>query len=402
MGSPAEALSDNRSWIARQPILDRGGDTFGYELLYRGSRENKAVVHDPTHASAQAMLTAFTEVGLDELCGGRAKAVFRLGEDMLGSDALEALPRHRVLLRVPDGRGDPGALRKLSSEGYRIALPADDPATDELLDAAEIAILDVNGAAFEQRAAHIRKKRVRLLAKRVETHDDHARALEAGCDLVQGFFFKMPQMISGTHVPANHQAVVRLLAKVQDEQTPLSDIERLITADASLSYRLLRLLGSARFSTAHRVDSVRRAVVMLGRKRLAKWVSLIALSGLDDRPAALLEQSILRARMCEVVGAGFPDFAPSSFFTVGLFSCLDAMLGRPLSLILSGIALAPELEKALLKEKGTLGQVLSAIIDYESGEWRAVDLQLVEPQALADAYFDAARFSLEMMSELGR
>ena len=54
MGNAAEALADNRSWIARQPILDRHGETFGYELLYRGSRENKAVVHDATRASVLA------------------------------------------------------------------------------------------------------------------------------------------------------------------------------------------------------------------------------------------------------------------------------------------------------------------------------------------------------------
>lgn len=395
-------MNANRSWIARQPILDRKGETYGYELLYRSDRTNAAVVDDPTQASAKAMLTAFTEIGLEELCGGRAKAVFRLDHELMRSDALEALPRHRVLFRVAPREGDVETLRQLSSDGFRLVLPAEDPSIDEVLDAAEIATLDVQAADFAERAAAVKKRGVRLLAKRVETHDDHERALEAGCDLVQGFFFRMPQMVSATHVPASHQAVLKLLAKVQSEDTPLSEIERLITADASLGYRLLRLLGSARFSTAHRVDSVRRAVVMLGRKRLAKWVSLIALSGLDDRPAALLEQSILRARMCEVVGASFPDRAPSAFFTVGLFSCLDAMLGRPLELILSGIALTPEVEDALLREKGVLGSVLSAVIDYESGEWRAVDLALVEPQQLADAYFDAARYSLEMMSELGR
>ncbi len=407
---PETAL--RRAWLERRPILDREGATFGYELRIRSSPAGAAPDAGERSTSAQTVMSAFSEVGVDDICGPDQKLAFLLDDAMLavdGLDALEALPRHRVLFVAPrtPGADEPLAetLRAMSERGLRLVLPADAPEHDEVLRFAELATVDARAHSpegFSERIAALRRAGVPTVARRVETRAEHARALAAGADYVQGFYFQVPEMVSGTHIPASHQAALSLLSKVQDDETPVLELERLIGADASLSYRLLRLLSTGRFATRRKVDSIKHALVLLGRRRLAQWVSLLALAGIDDRPAALLEQSILRARMCELLGARHPEHKPAAFFTVGLLSAIDAMLGRPLAVVLEGIPLAPPLAEALLTERNELGRILAAVKDYATGEWRAVDLHVVAPHELADAYFDAARYSVELMGELSR
>ena len=57
-------------FIARQPILDSGGNTFGYELLFRSSNTNAydASVDGDT-ATSTVLFNAIAEVGLESLVG---------------------------------------------------------------------------------------------------------------------------------------------------------------------------------------------------------------------------------------------------------------------------------------------------------------------------------------------
>ncbi|SFB87644.1 hypothetical protein [Pseudoalteromonas denitrificans] len=54
--------------LARQPICDRELKLKGYELLYRAhNKANSAIFPDQEHATAQVMMTAMTEVGMELL-----------------------------------------------------------------------------------------------------------------------------------------------------------------------------------------------------------------------------------------------------------------------------------------------------------------------------------------------
>src|ERR1041384_2607075 len=63
------AVKDLHAYVGRQAIFDRRLNVVGYELLYRDSEENRARFDDVTRASAITMLTAFVELGLDNLVG---------------------------------------------------------------------------------------------------------------------------------------------------------------------------------------------------------------------------------------------------------------------------------------------------------------------------------------------
>jgi c-di-GMP phosphodiesterase len=159
----------------------------------------------------------------------------------------------------------------------------------------------------------------------------------------------------------------------------LNRLEDLISADVSLTYKLLRYVNSARFSTKKRIESVRQALLYAGEVQIRKWVAMAALpKTCADKPTELLTASMVRAWMGESVArlVGYPR--PEHAFLTGLFSLLDALLDQPLDAALSEIGLAPPILSALLGTAGNgdpLADIYALVRSYEAGEWDS----LVEP-----------------------
>ena len=65
-------------------------------------------------------------------------------------------------------------------------------------------------------------------------------------------------------LPTLPQIVSKLLEAVEDERSTADDVTALLETDHVISARVLRLANSAYYGLRHRVDSIRRAVVVLG------------------------------------------------------------------------------------------------------------------------------------------
>ena len=50
---------------------------------------------------------------------------------------------------------------------------------------------------------------------------------------------------------------------------------------------------------------------------------------------------------------------------------------------------------------GPIGETLNTVEGYEQGEWNHLDFGELSPEELADAYFRAMRWSVDVMKELG-
>jgi c-di-GMP-related signal transduction protein len=83
----------------------------------------------------------------------------------------------------------------------------------------------------------------------------------------------------------------------------IDDLEDLIIRDVSVSYKLLRYINSANFRRVQEISSIKQAIVLLGEKEVRRFLSLIALAQLaSDKPDELIRASIIRVRLCELVG----------------------------------------------------------------------------------------------------
>jgi EAL and modified HD-GYP domain-containing signal transduction protein len=139
----------------------------------------------------------------------------------------------------------------------------------------------------------------------------------------------------------------------------------------SISYKLLRYINSAFFKRACEISSIKHAIVLLGEMEVKRFISMVATAELaSDKPDELVRASIIRARMCELLGLHSNNGADiSELFLMGLFSLIDAMLDNNMEDIMQSLPLSKNIKQALLEEKGNLADYLKLVSSYESANW---------------------------------
>ena len=388
-------------FVARQPIFDRSLKVFGYELLFRHADSNEAHVEDGDIATSELILNAFTAIDFDELVGTH-RAFINMTRSFLLRERQVALPADRVVLEVlEDSQPDPAlidALQNWKRCGYQIAL--DDFILQEsllpLVAVADIAKVEINTATpaqITEQVQALRRHKLHLLAEKVETQEQFEFCHELGFDYLQGFFLQRPKVVRGTSIPTGRMPTVMLLAALHRPDIDVDELEEIIGRNVSLSYKLLRYLNSPLFPLKRRIESIRQALVYIGLQELRVWASLVTLSAVPGKPHALVTMLMVRAKTCELLAKELEFSNTGNYFTVGLFSGLDALLDAPLAEILESIGLGEEMTAALLERKGESGRILEAVLDYEQGAWDGIDRSHIPGRLLSEAYLGALRWA---------
>ncbi len=191
-----------------------------------------------------------------------------------------------------------------------------------------------------------------------------------------------------------------MISELQKPDLEIRSLEKIISHDVSLSYKLMRLINSAVFGTKERVSTLLQALTLLGIRQIKQWVSLIFLSKIEDKPRELLVTSIMRAKMCEILAKALKYKNPDTGFTVGLFSILDALLDLPLEDILVQLPLSDEINDALLRGEGRLGLLLKTVIAYEKGDWDNIKDIKLDKKTITDAYLQSVDWTNTVSGEL--
>ncbi len=290
------------------------------------------------------------------------------------------------------------ALTALRRRGYRIALDDFEPGAGNavLLDQADIVKIDIQSCSAErlpQLVDLLRGHRVELIAEKVETREELERCQALGFDGYQGYFLQRPETFDARRVPTNRLAVLKLLLKLNEPEASLSDIETLIACDVGICYRLLRCVNSSFYGLPSPVDSIRRAMVVLGLEELRAACAAILLAGFDDRPTNRAIQALVRARICAAlcVQAGLNE--RQSYFMAGLLSLVGALLGMPLPDALLILPLGASVRAALLQGAGMIGEALVCVQGYEQGAWAQVGFRALPAKVIAEAYQDAVSWA---------
>jgi c-di-GMP-related signal transduction protein len=392
-------------FVARQPIFDARQQVFGYELLFRSSLENAYDGLDGTAASSRVITNAVSVHGLDTLVSAK-RAFVNVTRDIVVDGAALVLPADRTVLELLETVvPDPNVLAAcaaLKRRGYRLALDDFVDDRDEqrrrLVDLADIIKVDVLATPPEEQRAVIKRLSrpgLRFLAEKVETPDALRVAREAGYEYFQGYFFCRPVIVPARDVPTIKLHYLRLLAELHRPTRSVRQLEEIIKADVGLSYKLLRYVNSALFARARRIESLMEALLQVGEERIRAWASILALSTMGrDKPAELTTLAATRGKFCELLASVASDAADAAdAFLTGMFSLLDAIVGRPLPEILSGLSLNPRVTQALLGDGSPLRLVYDLAVAHECADWdvmatRATALGI--PQAKTSALYREA------------
>jgi EAL and modified HD-GYP domain-containing signal transduction protein len=394
-GSPG---GEGLALVARQPIYDSGIAVVAYELLYRESAGAlKAMIADPKRATLRVIANAALEIGLDRLANGLPVHINFPRELLVGDPMLPLQPEAVVIEVLEDVPADPEVLagiRAFRKRGHRIALDdytarGSDRALLDVADIVKVALSRESPDQLESTVRELKARGLKLIAEEVETIEQFDRCLELGFDAFQGYFLQHPQTFQAQRVPSNKIGTLRLLTELTREDVSVGDIEKILSQDMSMSYRVLRCINSSFYNLPRKVDSIRQAIVILGLDPLRQLCSLVALQGFDDRPPSLLITAMARARMCEQLGrlAGVEETGP--YFITGLFSMLNVLTGVPINKLVEELPLAKPVETALVQESGDLGAALRCVRAYERGRWQDVSFHNLPHPVIRAAYVDA-------------
>ncbi len=173
------------------------------------------------------------------------------------------------------------------------ALLAPRPGLVPLLQLADFLRVDFQTTDFDDRRAAYAmasEHSLQVLGTNIGTDIQMRIARSEGCSLFQGYFFSQPVLVSSRPVPQNHLVYLRLLGVLHEVPADLRKVEKLISGDASLCYRVLRLANSAMQGHASPVTTVREALLMVGEdavRRMATVAVAGALAGASLRHSVI-------------------------------------------------------------------------------------------------------------------
>ena len=221
----------------------------------------------------------------------------------------------------------------------------------------------------------LKKYSVELIAEKVETRLTYKVTSKLGFTYFQGYFFCRPQIIRSRQIPSSKLNLLTIMAQVRDPNITMTDLEKVISRDVGISFKLLNYLNSAFYSRGTVIKSIKHALILLGLEQLTRFVSVITLTTLgSDKTDELIRLSSIRGRFCELTSAhcGLSGKAPE-LFTVGLFSLIDTLMDDTMERLLEKLPLSDTIKDALLQGNGNYAGVLSLVVQYESGNWSKVD-----------------------------
>jgi c-di-GMP phosphodiesterase len=393
--------------IGRQQILDRNLNIYAYELLFRGQDFDLTKNSEATQATNQVITDSILELGLNNLVGSHKAFINFTTQNILEKTPL-SLPKDRVVIEVLENIDIDQViisnLKEFSEQGYIIALD-DFILSDEwypLLEFANIIKLDVlamGEAKTREAIKHLKPWNIKLLAEKVETHEEFQYLSELGCDYYQGYFFSKPNIVPGKRLGVNQTAAIRLLTIINDPDVEIEKLAKTISLDAGLSYKLLHYINSAFFTLPSKIESIHHAISYLGLREVKRWSNILTLASLSTKPQVILQTSLIRGKMCEEL-AKLAGEKADHFFLVGILSSLDSILDIPIEEALEQLPVGNDVKNAILTKEGAAGEVLECVINYEQWNLSGMYFRNLDQILISEAYFKSITWTKDVLNSL--
>jgi len=380
----AEVPGD-RSFVCREPILNRGERIAGYEFLLhqrlqdRLSSKNSGV----RRAYDDALIRNLGSVGVGSLLGHRLAFV---GISPLSFDnpQLSMLPGANTVLMI-DPLGD-GALafeglrdrvqaakRRGFYVGYHLRPEAPDEAILPMFDLIQISTPAYNGLEIADWVRRLRSLQaiapLSLIAADIETSDDFHVCFRAGFDYFHGTFINRRENWHPPRGTVDRSHIMQVLSQLRSGVESAA-LAASIRQDAVIAYKLLRYINSP-LNGLSEITTIEQCLLLLGRERFYRWLSLLLFdvqkAGYIER--MLTEQALVRASLMERMGhrADRVEANPDQLFLTGLFSLLDKLLDRPMAEILDSVAMPQAIVEALIAGRGPFAPFLKLTVACENG-----------------------------------
>jgi len=393
--------------IGRQQIFDQKLNIFGYEILFRGDDFDLNRKDEATQATNQVITDTILEIGLNTLVGPHKAFINFTTQNILEKTPLN-LPKDRIVIEVLENvEISPRIidnLKELSKLGYTIALDdfvfsAEWRPLVEFADIIKLDILEMGESKTRALIKYLKQYNVKLLAEKVETYAEYQYLLELGCDYFQGFFFNKPNIVPGKRLSVNQTVAIQLLNTVNNPDVEFEDLTKIISLDVGLSYKLLRYINSAFFALPNKVSSINHAISYLGLKEIKRWINILTLASLTNKPEAIMQNALIRGKMCEQL-ASLSGNKSDNFFLIGILSNLDSLLDMPLDEALNQLPLADDIVSAILHKSGLGGEALLCVISYEHWDISSISFKDIDQAIIGDTYIQTINWAKDVLGNM--
>ncbi|MFP4660660.1 MAG: EAL and HDOD domain-containing protein [Halanaerobiales bacterium] len=355
-------------YITRKPILNPEKEIIEYETL--------------THVSEDYNSDELQELTVRLKNATPEKKIYvNIQDDLFKRGLIKVFPDKQIGISILENPGSINKIlficRELKSKGFPIMLGdfALDTDPDEYLDTVDIVKINLSSPLSVRkriRLSKLKESDIKLIATGVNSNREFTRAISDSIKLLQGDFYYKIDLIKRKYIPTQKLHYFNILREINQPDPDFDKIETIIKHDISLSYNLFRLVNSAYFGLRNEVRTIKQALILLGLNDYKKWLTLKIMRGIsEDKPNILIINSLIRANFCENLAPliGGKD-RKLDYFLIGLFSLIDAFLGRSIASIIEELPLAEDTRKAIIKKEGTMGEVFKLVLAYEKGQWQ--------------------------------
>lgn len=396
--------------LACRPVFTKNQDVAAFELLLHGGDAVQGASLSDIATTSSVILGTYTQI----FQSGKMRSVptfLRVSDEVLLAPDLPDLPHKQYILEVA-AQEEMSAplverLHSLARRGYRLALAGYDPdnsALDALLDAVQIVKLDVLALGPERLAkavARLKPHGLDLLADNLHRREDFGHCMALGFTYYQGDFLSQPYPVKGKKIAGDKLVLLQLLAELHNPHATPASLEEIAIKDASLTYRILKIVNSAALGFGKEVNSLSHAISLLGMEEIKRWANLFLVDGDTDKPAELTRSMLVRGRMCEILAELAGMSRPVNHFIVGLLSRLDALLDISMEDLMRQVPLSQEVKAALVNREGDLGLILSEVDHYESGRFEELRW-LLDKSYYEVAYRHSSAWARQIQQAMGR
>ena len=398
-------LMRGRSYfLARQPILNQSQALIAYELLFRNSEENRAVITDDMAASIAVIQHAFLDLGVDTALNGKT-AFINISADLLLHDVLEILPPSNVVLElletVPRTEAVVGRCQALRQKGFRFAIDdvmEDDKELHQILPVVDIVKVDMLGANPETIGAiaqRVREHGKTLLAEKIDSKAQFQAAQDNGFTLFQGYYFARPNMVKGRSITPSVMQLLKLLKLIVSD-AELEQIEDEIKKVPEFMVRMMRLANSSTYFKLEKIKTPRQAILLLGRLQLSRLVQIMVFmrdGNGSSNADPMVQTAVIRGRLIEELLETDQQSALKPYgFMLGMLSLAGVLFEITPEDIVRILDLDEVIAAALLRREGKLGELLSLVESAEHAD-TLDDIQTFQEKLEQLAICDTAAFN---------
>jgi metal-dependent hydrolase len=379
--------------FARQPIFNTENKIVAYELLYRNE------VKDDTSTDIEKTMDVITNVNTffsnfdTEVASKRMFLNF--DKNLLMDNIVDILsPLEHVIEILETVEQDKNIINRiiqLKRRGYKIAI--DDYTInyphEDFVDLADYIKVDFIANSVQDIITLSKREKFKkkiLLAEKVENETMHNLALKLNYKLFQGYYYAKPIVHKGNYISINVKTCLSIIRQLNtpdvtetgEKFVDLYKISRSIEKDPVLTFKILQIANSVRANLYVKIDSILRAVTLLGYKKLNKWLKILLFQevktrgkGRENLNKEVIKTIVIRTSFVENIVAENPNLKDllGEMVLASMIDLFDILFDMTVEEIVKSLDLSGNISDALLNEKGIVYIILLVLRSYERADW---------------------------------